>query len=131
MLEVLPASTERYMNLREKCGRYWWSTELTVLVEPKGVYEVNPGGALGITVAKKHSEDFYFYVYACVYVSLCMYMCMWVPMEVKKDVRSSEAGIIGGCEFLTWVLGTKLWSRSRAASILTHRVVSLSPKRAL
>lgn len=57
-----------------------------------------PWWCLRNNCSKKHSEDFYFYVYACVYMCLCLYMCMWVPMEVKKDVRSPEDGVIGGCE---------------------------------
>lgn len=42
-------------------------------------------------------------------VEMCTHECRF-PWRLEEGVRSPRAGVAGGCERLTWVLGPKLGS---------------------
>lgn len=48
---------------------------------------------------------------------MCVFMC--TGTRGGRGVGSPGAGVIGGCELLTWVLGTELRSFERAEVHLT------------
>lgn len=46
--------------------------------------------------------------------------CVLMPAEAKESIRSLGVGIPGGCECLTWVMETELWSSGRTGSAFNH-----------
>lgn len=76
-------------------------------------------GCKSISPARKR---FYLYLFMCMCVGSCMRrQCPTRP----RDVSSSGAGVPGGfVTCLFWVMGTKLWTSARAASVLNYWVSS-------
>lgn len=64
------------------------------------------------------------------FLIMCVCVCMWLCAREHRLLRGQKlkmprARVTGGCELLTWVLGTKLRTFGRAASAPNLRTISL------
>ena len=61
---------------------------------------------------------------------VCVCVCLHIPIHLQrpeKCVGSPGAGVEGVCELPDEVLGTKLWSSAKAASVLDYQAISPAP----
>lgn len=61
------------------------------------------------------------------YVCLIMGLCTWVQCPRKSEERIGSPGVLGSCELLTWVWGSKPRSSGRAVHVQNRRANSLAP----